>query len=240
MDRYVLQILTAVLLGISGMCLAKDITVYSGQPGETLNIICPYQKQTDRWKKKVWCKEDDVGFCQLLVSVHPYWSNFKRTNMSIDISDNYHKGILTINITNLQKSDAGVYQCRTVKFGDVNTLQRIRVQILEDQMNVNISELDNAQHIISGSQTEKEIPLMLVVIGCSLISFKLLLLGSIVIWWKRNESFYWTSTDHEPFSMPLSAGHSDAEYSLPNDREENNDYPQYINYLYIGHQNQAH
>ncbi|XP_071993464.1 triggering receptor expressed on myeloid cells 2-like isoform X2 [Engystomops pustulosus] len=187
MDRYVLQILTAVLIGISGMCLAKDITVYSGQPGETLNIICPYQKQTDRWKKKVWCKEDDVGFCQLLVSVHPYWSNFKRTNMSIDISDNYHKGILTINITNLQKSDAGVYQCRTVKFGDVNTLQRIRVQILEDQMNVNISELDNAQHIISGSQTEKEIPLMLVVIGCSLISFKLLLLGSIVIWWKRNE-----------------------------------------------------
>ncbi|XP_044143459.1 triggering receptor expressed on myeloid cells 2-like isoform X2 [Bufo gargarizans] len=203
MDKCFSLSFTVILLGTLGWCLAKDITVYSGQLGETLNIVCPYQQRADRWKKKVWCKEDEDGFCQSVVSVHSYWINIaKRTNGSADISDNYQKGIIIINMTNLQKSDSGVYQCRTVTFGDVSTLQRIQVQVLEDQQKESVSELENTQYSISG--------------------------------------IYSTSVDQEPFTMPLSAGHSDVEYSLPTAREEDDDSPQYINYIQMGYLNQAH
>ncbi|XP_075706768.1 triggering receptor expressed on myeloid cells 2 [Rhinoderma darwinii] len=231
---------TIILLGILGWCLARDITVYSGQLGETLNIVCPYQQRADRWKKKVWCKEDDVGLCQPIASAHPYWIFNKRTNGGADITDNHHKSIITINMTNLQKSDAGVYQCRTVTFGDVKTLQDIEVQVLEDQLDESISELENTQYSISESPSETQIPLTLVVIGSSLISCKLLLLGLLYIWWKRHEGLYSTNLDEEPFSMPLSEGLSDAEHSLPTAREKANECPQYVNYLYLGHLNQAH
>ncbi|XP_044143458.1 triggering receptor expressed on myeloid cells 2-like isoform X1 [Bufo gargarizans] len=241
MDKCFSLSFTVILLGTLGWCLAKDITVYSGQLGETLNIVCPYQQRADRWKKKVWCKEDEDGFCQSVVSVHSYWINIaKRTNGSADISDNYQKGIIIINMTNLQKSDSGVYQCRTVTFGDVSTLQRIQVQVLEDQQKESVSELENTQYSISGLPSETQIPVMLVVIGSSLISCKLLLLGFLYIWWKRHEDIYSTSVDQEPFTMPLSAGHSDVEYSLPTAREEDDDSPQYINYIQMGYLNQAH
>ncbi|XP_056416652.1 triggering receptor expressed on myeloid cells 2-like [Hyla sarda] len=237
MDKYFSLIFTMILMGMSGWCMAKDIMVYSGQLGETLNIVCPYQQRVDRWKKKVWCKEDDVGFCQLVVSVQPYWMKFtKRINGNTDISDNHHEGFITINMTNLQKSDAGVYQCRTVTFGDVSTLQWIQIQVHENHMDGNVS----AQYSISGSPSETQIPVMLVVTGSFLISFKLLLLGLLYIWWKRHKASYSTSVDLEQFSTPLSAGYSDAEHSLPNTREDTNYCPLYINYVYMGHLNQGH
>lgn len=241
MDKCFSLIFPIILLGIAGCCLAKDITVYSGQLGETLNVVCPYQQRADRWKKKVWCKEDDVGFCQPVVSSKPSWMTFsKRTNENVEISDNQQKGFMTINMTNLQKSDAGIYQCRTVTFGDVNTLQKIEVQVFEDQIDGSVSELENTQYSISGSPSETQIPVMLIVIGSSLILFKLLFLGLIYTWWKRHETYYSTSVDLEPFSLPLSAGHSDAEYSLPTAGEEAGDCPQYINYVHMGHLNRAH
>ncbi|CAJ0965206.1 unnamed protein product [Ranitomeya imitator] len=143
------------VLRISGWSVAKDVTVYSGQLGDNLHIVCPYQQRADRWKKKIWCKEDDVGFCQSVVSLHPYWSFSKKINVSADISENHHKGIITINITNLQKSDAGVYQCRTVTFGDVNTLKRIKVQVIEDLPDESVSERADTQYSISGFYATK-------------------------------------------------------------------------------------
>ncbi|XP_073526780.1 triggering receptor expressed on myeloid cells 2-like [Phyllobates terribilis] len=240
MDKCFLSLFSIILLGILGWSLAKDITVYSGQLGENLNIVCPYQQRADRWKKKIWCKEDEVGFCQGLVSIQPYWSFSKKINVSADISDNHHKGIITINITNLQKSDAGVYQCRTVTFGDVNTLKRIKVQVYEELPEESVSESADVQYSISGSQSAIQTPVMLVAIGGSLISCKLLLMGLIFIWWKRHEDFYSTTVDQEPFSLTSSAEHSDAENSIYTAMEEDRDCPQYINYVYLGHINQAH
>ncbi|KAM3933961.1 triggering receptor expressed on myeloid cells 2-like [Leptodactylus fuscus] len=239
-DKYLPVTAAILLLGISGCCLEKDITVYSVQLGETLNVVCPYQQRADRWKKKIWCKEDDLGFCQLIVGAQPYWSTFKKANVSALISDNHYKGIITVNMTNLQKSDAGVYQCSTVTFGDVSTLQRIQIEVLEDQLEGNVSELENTQYSISGSPSETQIPMLLVIIGSSLISCKLLVLGLIYIWWKKHESLYSTSEDHEPYSMVVFPGDSVTDHSVPNDREDYDDYPQYINYVHTGHLNQAH
>ncbi|KAM4045623.1 triggering receptor expressed on myeloid cells 2-like [Anomaloglossus baeobatrachus] len=241
MDKCFLLIFIIILLGISGWCLAKDVTLYSGQLGENLNIVCPYQQRADRWKKKLWCKEDDVGFCQNVISLHPYWSFSKKINVTTDISDNHQKSIITINMTNLQKSDAGFYQCRTASFGDVNTLKRIKVQVFEELPDERVSETVDTQRSMSGSPSETQIPVMLVIIGGSLISCKLLLMGLIYIWWKRHEAFYSTSgNQEEPLSLTLSAGHSDAELSVYTAMEDLNDYPQYINYIYLGQINQAH
>ncbi|KAG9485407.1 triggering receptor expressed on myeloid cells 2 isoform X2 [Eleutherodactylus coqui] len=201
MDNYSSLTFTIILLGISDWCLSKDKTVYTGQLGETLNVVCPYEQHGGRWKKKIWCKEDDVGFCQLVVSTRPFWLKYKRRNVSAEITDNYHKGIITINMTNLQKSDAGFYQCRTVSYSDVTTLQRIQVNVLEDKPDLSDSELINTQYSISG--------------------------------------FYSSGADQEPSFIPLSAGHSEVEHSLAVVREERNDYPEYINYVYMGHLNQA-
>ncbi|XP_077151387.1 triggering receptor expressed on myeloid cells 2-like [Ranitomeya variabilis] len=239
MDKCFLLFFNIILLGISGWSVAKDVTVYSGQLGDNLNIVCPYQQRADRWKKKIWCKEDEVGFCQSVVSLHPYWSFNKKINVSADIADNHHKGIITINITNLQKSDAGVYQCRTVTFGDVNTLKRIKVQVIEDLPDESESESADTQYSISGSQSATQTPVMLVAIGGSIILCKLLLIGLVYIWWKRHEDFYATKVDQEPFSLISSAGHTDAENSVYTAMEEISDGPQYINYVYLGHINQA-
>ncbi|KAG9485406.1 triggering receptor expressed on myeloid cells 2 isoform X1 [Eleutherodactylus coqui] len=238
MDNYSSLTFTIILLGISDWCLSKDKTVYTGQLGETLNVVCPYEQHGGRWKKKIWCKEDDVGFCQLVVSTRPFWLKYKRRNVSAEITDNYHKGIITINMTNLQKSDAGFYQCRTVSYSDVTTLQRIQVNVLEDKPDLSDSELINTQYSISGTPSTLT-PGMLVAIGTSYISFKLLLLGLIYIWWKKHEPFYSSGADQEPSFIPLSAGHSEVEHSLAVVREERNDYPEYINYVYMGHLNQA-
>ncbi|XP_069801172.1 triggering receptor expressed on myeloid cells 2-like [Dendropsophus ebraccatus] len=226
-----------ILLGVPGRC--EEVTVYSGQLGETLNVVCPYQQRADRWRKKVWCKEDEDGFCQLVVSAHPYWMMFnRRTNGSADIADDQHKGVITINMTNLQRSDAGLYQCRTVTFGDVTTLQRIRVQVL-DSLDGNVPEHERTQYSISGSPSETQIPVMLIVVGSSLIFCKLLLMGVLCIWGKRQEAIYSPSLDLEQFSTPLSAGSSDAEQSFPSAREETSPGPHYINYMYMGHLNQG-
>nr|DBA33874.1 TPA: hypothetical protein GDO54_001495 [Pyxicephalus adspersus] len=140
---------SAYLPGFLVLCLAKNITVYSGQLGETLTIFCPYQHRADRWAKKLWCKEDEAGLCQAVVSAHRYPLSGKKTHGSTTITDNAYEGMVTVNLTNLQKDDGGVYQCRTIIFGDIGILQKIRVLVFEENLLGNVSALDKVQLSIS-------------------------------------------------------------------------------------------
>ncbi|XP_075054233.1 triggering receptor expressed on myeloid cells 2-like [Mixophyes fleayi] len=242
MDTCFTLIYFIILLGVSDLCLAKDTTVYSGHLGETLTIVCPYQN-AERWGKKIWCKEDHVGFCQPVVSAHRYWQSFvKRTNGNTDISDNKQDYIFTINITNLQKNDTGMYQCKTATFGDVSILQRIQVQVLEGHLHGNISELEKVQYSISGLQSESQIPLTLVILGSSLLLCKLLMMGLICSWWKSQQT---RNVNEDSCAIPssgelLSAGTQADECFLPCAREETTTCPQYINYVSMGHLTQTY
>lgn len=54
----------------------------------------------------------------------------KRKNGSTAIADNILEGILTVTINPLRKQDAGLYQCKTEFLGSVNTLQKVKVNVL--------------------------------------------------------------------------------------------------------------
>ncbi|CAI9554903.1 unnamed protein product [Staurois parvus] len=185
MDFCSLLTCIVTLLGFSVPCLANNITVYSAQLGETLTIVCPYRYRADRWARKLWCKEDEVGACEAVVSAHRYSLSGSKTFGSTTISDNAYEGMVTINITNLQKDDAGVYQCRTVIFGDIGILQKIKVLVLEDNLPGNVSPLDKVQYSISGLQSDNQLPLMLLILGSSLLLCKVLVMGLLYSsWWK--------------------------------------------------------
>ncbi|XP_063811161.1 natural cytotoxicity triggering receptor 2 isoform X2 [Pseudophryne corroboree] len=226
------------LLGLSDWSLAKD-NVYSGHLGETLTITCPYQQHEGSWGRKIWCKEVDVGFCETVVTARRYWQSFvKRKNGNTNIYDNKEESILTINMTNLQKSDTGIYQCRITTFGDINTLQRIQVHVLEDHLPGNV--LGKVQHSISGSPSELQVPLTLVILGSSLLLCKLLLMGLICSWWKSqqrrilNQGSCTMSSSEQLLS---SAAQSDLGLHRP---EETSTTPYYVNYVSMGHLNQTH
>lgn len=143
-------VILLILTGFSVLCLSKNITVYSGQLGETLTIVCPYQQRADRWARKLWCKENEVGSCQAVVSAHRYSLYGTKRSGNTTISDNAYEGTVIVNITNLQKDDAGVYECRTIIFGDIGILQKIKVLVLEENQEGSVSAVDNVQYSISG------------------------------------------------------------------------------------------
>ncbi|XP_077337483.1 triggering receptor expressed on myeloid cells 2-like isoform X1 [Lithobates pipiens] len=214
-------------LGFSVSCLANNITVYSGQLGETLTIVCPYRHRADRWARKLWCKEDEAGSCQAVVSAHRYSLSGSKTSGNTTISDNAYESTVTVNITNLQKDDAGVYQCRTAIFGDIAILQKIRVLVLEENLPGNVSPLDKVQYSISGSQSDTQLHLMIFILGSSLLLCKVLVVGLIYSWWKIQTE----RVKHESFPF-LSA----EQLLRTEDRHEEPDSgPHYINYVYRGH-----
>ncbi|KAM5180711.1 triggering receptor expressed on myeloid cells 2-like [Mantella aurantiaca] len=226
--------------GFSVLCLTKNITVYSGKPGETLSIICPYEYRANRWAKKLWCKEDETGLCQAVISAYRYPMYTSKTSGNTTISDNAYEGMVTINITNLQKDDAGVYQCRRVIFGDIGILKKIKVLVLEENLPGNVSAFDNIQYSISGSQSDLQLPWMLIILGSSLLFCKALVMGLLYIWWKtktekmKHESF--------PFLPAEQLMHTEDRYEEPftPNYSEGAAGPLYINYMYRGHLDQAH
>ncbi|XP_018428091.1 PREDICTED: triggering receptor expressed on myeloid cells 2-like [Nanorana parkeri] len=226
-------------LGFSVFCLAKNVNEYSGQLGETLTIVCPYQRRADRWARKLWCKENEVGLCQAVVSAHQYSLYGTKTRGSTTISDNAHEGMVTVNITNLQKDDAGLYECRTVIFGDTGILQKIRVLVLEEDAEGNVSAVDKVQYSISGSQSDSQ--MMVFILGSSLLLCKVLVMGLLYSWWKIQHT---KKVKHEsfPFLSAEQALHTGDRYEEPFDlnNSEGNSDPYYINYVYRGHLDQEH
>ncbi|XP_068121627.1 triggering receptor expressed on myeloid cells 2-like [Hyperolius riggenbachi] len=230
---------TLFIIGLPVLCLAENITVYSGQIGETLAIVCPYQRHTSRWRRKSWCKEDDVGFCQNVVRAHRIPLLGWKTKSNTAISDKTSQGLVLINITNIQEDDAGVYQCRTdVYGGDIDTIQRIRIQVLED----NQSEMEKIQYSISGSHSNSSLFWMLVILGGSLLTCKVLVMGLIYSWWKNQES---KIARHESFLVSsaetlLFPEESYKEQLTASNSEEVNSNSYYMNYVYSGHLNRVH
>lgn len=112
-------------------CAADNITLVYGVEGGTISINCTYNPWQQRWREKSWCKQIDETKCQHVVSAHRFWLPFlKNRNGTTAISDDVHKGVLTVTMKRLKKQDAGLYQCRTDYLGETNTLQKVQVKVL--------------------------------------------------------------------------------------------------------------
>ncbi|KAM8977227.1 triggering receptor expressed on myeloid cells 2 [Pelodytes ibericus] len=195
------------LFCVVGLCLANNLTVLSGQLGDTLTIDCPYQRHSDRWRKKLWCKEDEDGICHLVVRTYPFWRPFGKHTSNTAISDHTGAGTVKVNVTLLQKEDAGIYQCQSVSADKVSILQRVLV-VLKDPKLLNISELDNVNYSTSRFPTGSQIHLTLVILGSSILLVKLMLMGLMCSWWRRQHS---AGADHK---SPLI---STSEESIPHE-----------------------
>ncbi|KAM4701502.1 uncharacterized protein O3C94_002446 [Discoglossus pictus] len=181
MDTHLILLLLTCL---SGPCLAENVTMFSGQLGDNLTIFCPYIQRTYHWSKKLWCKEDWDGHCQSVVSTRAFKK--KRTIGNSTIFDNFSDGVVEISLKHLQQEDAGMYQCQSVYFGDVQLLKRVQVLVLENYVYFNLSDMGKVQHSISGSSSRSIAFWNFIIIGSSLLIVKLLILILIHIWGKSH------------------------------------------------------
>ncbi|XP_029429118.1 triggering receptor expressed on myeloid cells 2-like [Rhinatrema bivittatum] len=111
---------------------AENVTVVSGILGESVVIQCPYSHEQDGWKRKIWCKHLTASYCEPIVSARRFWPQFmKRRNGTTSIADYVSEGILTVNITQLSRQDAGLYQCQTRLLGEVSTLKVVKLEVLD-------------------------------------------------------------------------------------------------------------
>ncbi|XP_053313028.1 triggering receptor expressed on myeloid cells 2 [Spea bombifrons] len=177
------------LMCVLGVCFGETLIAVSAQLGDTVTINCPYQKYSDLWRKKIWCKQDDNGECHPVAST---WLPFlRRGNNNTNISDNIQTSTVTVNMTLLQSKDAGIYQCQSVTKGKVRILQKIIVNILEDTRLMDILEMDKVHYSISRFPLELQNHLILIILGISLLLSKLLLIILISKQWmnklKRRE-----------------------------------------------------
>ncbi|XP_075469731.1 triggering receptor expressed on myeloid cells 2-like [Ascaphus truei] len=185
-----------LLTCLLGMCLAENVTLQSGHPGDTLTILCPYQQHSDRWKTKMWCREDVAGQCHPVVTARRFWLQYvKSRNGSTSIADHVDEGTVVVTLSHLQQGDAGVYRCRADSVREVKTLQRIRVRVLDVPVRRNISEAGKVQHSLSGFPSESGVPWNAVIVGSSLLLCKALLLGLICSVCRRQHR---TRGDPEP------------------------------------------
>ncbi|XP_063300442.1 triggering receptor expressed on myeloid cells 2-like [Pelobates fuscus] len=186
MDTYLLIIL--YLSCVLGMSFASNLTVLSGHLGDTFSIGCPYSDRRDRWRKKLWCKEDKFGQCHDVVVMHSFWTPYEKNgNNFTNISDNTRAGIVTVNITLVQKEDEGIYQCQSRSFTEtkVRVLQRVLVKVLEDPKSSIFDLIDySTSRIPVGSQ----VAMTWAIIGSGLLLFKLLVMGLMWYWWRSQQN----------------------------------------------------
>ncbi|NP_001103522.1 triggering receptor expressed on myeloid cells 2 precursor [Xenopus tropicalis] len=226
-----------LLMCLLDICLAQNVTVLSGQLGDTLTILCPYKQRADRWRKKLWCKEDSANHCQPVVTARRFWLQLsKRSNGSTSISDNIHEGLVIVTISHLRHDDSGMYQCQSHSSQEVDILQRVQLHVVEETMRVNISDVANVQHSISGFSARLRIPLSLTLLGCSFLVSKVILLGLTFIWLNSRHK---SRANLEPTLIASSeesvlgesrnvCKYRSSEYGT----EVYNNTPVYINYMY--------
>ncbi|KAM4795866.1 triggering receptor expressed on myeloid cells 2-like [Rhinophrynus dorsalis] len=170
---------------MTDMCVPKNVTVLSGQLGDTLTIICPYKQRSDRWRKKLWCREDSTSQCQPVVSTRRWLQFVKTRNGSTSISDNVQEGFVIVTMSKLQHDDVGMYQCLSDALGQFHLLQRVKVEVQRHSIWGNSSEVVEVQYSISGVSSESGVLMSLAILGISLLLTKLLLLGLTYSWWSR-------------------------------------------------------
>uniref|UniRef100_A0A8C8S0Z6 Triggering receptor expressed on myeloid cells 2 n=1 Tax=Pelusios castaneus TaxID=367368 RepID=A0A8C8S0Z6_9SAUR len=133
---------TVFLSLLPELCISENITVVYGLEGETISIRCAYSPKENKWREKSWCKHINKTECLHVVSAHRFWLQFlKKWNGTTSISDNIHKGVVTVTMERLRKQDAGLYQCRTDFLGEAKSLKKVKVEVLEGRkvpLNLNI------------------------------------------------------------------------------------------------------
>ncbi|XP_035942802.1 triggering receptor expressed on myeloid cells 2 isoform X2 [Halichoerus grypus] len=126
-----------ILLAITELSGAHNMTVFQGMAGRSLQVSCPYNSLKHWGRRKAWCRQlDEGGPCQRVVSTHRSWmlSFLTRRNGSTAIVDDALGGTLTITLRNLQAHDAGLYQCQSLYRDEADTLRRVLVEVLADPL----------------------------------------------------------------------------------------------------------
>uniref|UniRef100_A0ABM5G764 Triggering receptor expressed on myeloid cells 2-like n=1 Tax=Pogona vitticeps TaxID=103695 RepID=A0ABM5G764_9SAUR len=184
MERFVRLIF---LVSLSEAYTTEDVTIVYGVEGEPISINCTYSPKENQWREKSWCKHISEMECQHVVSARRFWMPFlKRRNGTTAIADNINKGILTVTINPLRKEDAGLYQCKTDFLGIVNTLQKVRVNVLTGILETEASEMPRAVHSISRSLSNPEIKVHFLVAGFLVFKFLVAVAIFLIAWVKKN------------------------------------------------------
>ncbi|XP_042317753.1 triggering receptor expressed on myeloid cells 2-like isoform X2 [Sceloporus undulatus] len=168
------------LVSLSDAHTTEDVAVVYGVEGKSISINCSYSPKENQWRKKSWCKHISERECQHIVSARTFWMPFlKRRNGTTAIADNIDEGILTVTINPLQKHDAGLYQCKTDFLGVVNTLLKVKVNVLTGLRETETPEEPRAAHSISSTLSDPEVKLHMFVAG--FLGIKLLVAVLILI-----------------------------------------------------------
>nr|XP_060627515.1 triggering receptor expressed on myeloid cells 2-like [Anolis sagrei ordinatus] len=178
MERFLYLI---CLIFLSDADTTEDVTVVYGIEGKPISINCSYNLKENQWREKSWCKHISETNCQHVVSARRFWMPFlKRRNGTTAIADNIHEGILTVTINPLKKKDAGLYQCKTDFLGVVNTLQKVKVNVLTDLWEAEAPEEPRVEQSISSTPSDPEVKLHIVVAGLLGVKFLIAVLILII------------------------------------------------------------
>ncbi|ERE89936.1 trem-like transcript 1 protein, partial [Cricetulus griseus] len=116
---------------------ALNTTVLQGVAGQSLRVSCTYDSLKYWGRRKAWCRQlAEEGPCQRVVSTHNVWllAFLRKRNGSTVITDDTLAGTLTITLRNLQSSDAGLYQCQSLRGQEADVLQKFLVEVLADPL----------------------------------------------------------------------------------------------------------
>ncbi|NXH19158.1 TREM2 protein, partial [Bucco capensis] len=131
-------------------CASENVTVVYGVEGGTISVNCTYNPWQQRWREKSWCRQVEESKCQRVVSARRFWLPFLRNrNGTTFIRDDIHQGILTVTMEQLQKQDAGLYQCITDFLGETNSLRKVQVEVLTAILETQMPEEPRAVQSIS-------------------------------------------------------------------------------------------
>ncbi|XP_070604980.1 triggering receptor expressed on myeloid cells 2-like isoform X2 [Erythrolamprus reginae] len=175
--KKLLYLISLVYLSVS---TAEIITEVFGVEGEPVSINCSYNPEKNQWREKSWCKHISEATCQHVVSARRFLLPFlKRRNGTTAIADNTQEGVLMVTINPLQKQDAGWYRCMTRFLGTVETLQKVKVNVLTSIGDTDVQETPRILHSTSGFPSNTGVNLTFLVAG--FFGFKLLVAITILI-----------------------------------------------------------
>ncbi|KFQ23868.1 Triggering receptor expressed on myeloid cells 2, partial [Mesitornis unicolor] len=168
-------------------CATENITVVYGMEGGTISVNCTYNPWQQRWREKSWCKQIDETKCQHVVSARRFWLPFlKNRNGSTSISDNVHDGVLTVTMKQLKKQDAGLYQCQTEYLGEMNSLRKVRVEVLTAVLETQMPEDPRAVQSISSIPAEADFTAFSIIAGFLVTKFMVAVLIFIIANCRKN------------------------------------------------------
>lgn len=175
---------------------ALNTTVLQGVAGQSLRVSCTYDSLKHWGRRKAWCRQlAEEGPCERVVSTHSVWllAFLRKRNGSTVITDDTLAGTLTVTLRNLQASDAGLYQCQSLRGQEAVVLQKVLVEVLanplddQDAGDLWVSEESESikgvqvEHSTSRSQSGETsfLPTSILLLVCVLFSK---LLTASVLW----------------------------------------------------------